>query len=54
MPPGTPWVRGGPARAVVDPPIETAGMTHADAGKLRDQVRKIIASRVTEMGGEVG
>lgn len=54
MQPGTPWVRGGPARAVVDPPIETTGMRHADAGKLRDQVREIIAGRVTEMGGKVG
>lgn len=54
MQPGTPWVRGGPARAIVDLPIETKGMTHADAGKLRDQVREIIAGRVAEMGGEVG
>lgn len=54
MPPGTPWVRGGPARAVVDPPIETKGLTRADAGKLRDQVREIISGRVIEMGGRVG
>lgn len=54
MPPGTPWVRGGPAKAIVDKPIETQGMVHADAGKLRDQVREVIAGRVTDMGGQVG
>ena len=54
MPPGTPWVRGGPATVVIDPPIETEGMTQADVGELRDRVQEIIAGRVSEMGGPVG
>lgn len=54
MPPGKPWVYGGPVRVVVDPPIETARMDHSDTGALRDQVYEIISGRVTEMGGEVG
>jgi 1-acyl-sn-glycerol-3-phosphate acyltransferase len=52
--PGKPWFRGGPVSAVIDPPIETAGMVHADADSLRDEVYGIIAGRVREMGGEVG
>lgn len=51
--PGKPWFRGGPVSAVIDPPIETAGMVHADADSLRDEVYGIIAGRVREMGGEV-
>lgn len=51
--PGKPWFRGGPVNAVIDPPIETTGMTHADADELRDRVRRIIAKRVTDMGGPV-
>ncbi|MGD2102453.1 MAG: lysophospholipid acyltransferase family protein [Acidimicrobiia bacterium] len=51
--PGKPWFRGGPVTAVIDPPIETTGMTHADADELRDRVRRIIAKRVTDMGGPV-
>ncbi len=54
MPPGTPWVRGGPAKVVIGQAIETEGLTQADAGDLRDQVREIIAGRVSEMGGPVG
>ncbi len=54
MPPATPWVHGGPARIVIDPAIETDGLTHADVGELRDRVRDIIAGRVSEMGGPVG
>jgi 1-acyl-sn-glycerol-3-phosphate acyltransferase len=54
MPPGTPWVYGGPLKAVVDPPIETTGMNHSDTGALRDQVFELISGRVREMGGEVG
>ncbi|MDX1469227.1 MAG: lysophospholipid acyltransferase family protein [Acidimicrobiia bacterium] len=53
MPPGTPWVRGGPVRIVIDPAIETEGMTHGEVGELRDQVRAIIAERVSAMGGRV-
>lgn len=53
MPPGTPWVRGGKVDVVIDPPIETTGMTHADSGDLRDQVYELISNRVREMGGQV-
>jgi len=53
FPPGKLWVYGGPIRIVIDPPIETAGLDHSDTGDLRDQVYKIIAGRVTAMGGEV-
>lgn len=53
MPPGTPWVRGGAAEAVVNPPIETRGMDHSNSGELRDRVYRLIASQVMEMGGEV-
>jgi 1-acyl-sn-glycerol-3-phosphate acyltransferase len=49
--PGKPWFRGGPVTAIIDPAIPTAGMTQADADALRDQVREIIAKRVSGMGG---
>ena len=52
-PPGQLLVRGGHIRVVIDAPIETTAMTHADTSRLRDQVFDIIASRVTEMGGVV-
>ncbi len=52
-PPGQPWVRGGHIQVIIDPPIETTGMNHADTGRLRDQVHDIIAKRVTEMGERV-
>lgn len=51
--PGKPWFRGGPVTAIVDPPIETAGLTQADADSLRDQTHEIIAKRVTDLGGQV-
>lgn len=54
MPPGKPWVYGGPLKAVIDPPIETSGMDHSDTGALRDQVFELISGRVRDMGGEVG
>lgn len=54
MPPGKPWVYGGPVKAIVDPPIETAGMNHSDTGVLRDQVFELISGRVRDMGGQVG
>ena len=53
MPPGTPWVRGGPVKVVIDPVIETEGLEHADTGKLRDEVYQLISGRVIEMGGSV-
>lgn len=52
--PGRPWFRGGEVAAVIDPAIETMGMTHSDADALRDDVYRIIASRVRENGGPVG
>jgi 1-acyl-sn-glycerol-3-phosphate acyltransferase len=52
-PPGQPWMHGGVIRVVIDPAIETVGMTQADGNQLRDQVRAVIAGRVTAMGGKV-
>lgn len=54
MPPGTPWVRGGPVKVIVDPPISTEAMDHSDTGELRDRVYDLISNRVAEMGGQVG
>ncbi len=53
MPPGTPWVRGGHVKVIIDPPIPTEGMEHSDTGPLRDRVYELISKRVTEMGGLV-
>lgn len=53
MPPGTPWVRGGPVNVIVDPPIPTAGLDSSDTTELRDRVYQLISKRVTEMGGQV-
>ncbi len=51
--PGKPWFRGGPVTAIIDPPIETEGMSHADSDALRDRVHDMIAKRVTDLGGQV-
>ena len=53
-PPGQPWLHGGLIRVVIDPAIETKGLTQADGSQLRDEVRDVIASRVAAMGGKVG
>ena len=53
-PPGQPWLHGGLIRVVIDPAIETTGMTQADGNELRDEVRGLIAKRVIAMGGKVG
>ena len=53
-PPGTPLVRGGVIRVVLDKPVETEGMSTSDTGDLRDQVREVIAGRVESLGGAVG
>jgi len=53
-PPGTPLVRGGVIRVVLDKPVETEGMSTSDTGDLRDQVRDVIAGRVGTLGGAVG
>ncbi len=52
--PGRPWFRGGPVKAIVDPAIETAGLTPTDVNSLRDQTREIIAGNVSRLGGPVG
>jgi len=52
-PPAQPWLHGGTIEMIIDPPIETSGMTHADSGELRDRVYDLVAKRVTDMGGEV-
>lgn len=45
-PPGSPLVRGGPVRAIVDPPIETVDMGSGDAAALRDRARGMIAEHI--------
>jgi 1-acyl-sn-glycerol-3-phosphate acyltransferase len=52
-PPGTPLARGGSIRVIIDKPIETEGLSASDTGELRDQVREVIAARVSAMGGEI-
>ena len=52
--PGKPWFHGGPVTAIIDPAIPTEGMTHANAEAIRDEVREIIAKRVSDLGGPVG
>lgn len=53
-PPGTPLVRGGTIKVILDKPIETEGLSHSDTGELRDQVREVISGRVAALGGAVG
>ena len=53
-PPGTPLVRGGVIKIILDKPMETEGMTTSDTGDLRNQVREVIAGRVEALGGAVG
>jgi len=45
MPVGSPWIRRARARGVVLPPVETKGLTEADAGALADQVKAIILEK---------
>jgi 1-acyl-sn-glycerol-3-phosphate acyltransferase len=52
-PPGNLWMHGGTIRVIIDPPIETEGMTQADTGELRDQVQDLVTERVGGMGGKV-
>ena len=54
FPPGQVWVRGGPVRVVIDPPIETSDLSLSDTTPLRDQTYALISERVREMGGRVG
>lgn len=48
-PPGWKLVRGGPITAVIDRPIETGGVTQADADRLRDETHAVIARRLAEL-----
>lgn len=52
-PPGTLWVRGGPVTVVIDKPIPTEGMAPTDSGRLTNEVYRIIAEHVGEMGGTI-
>jgi 1-acyl-sn-glycerol-3-phosphate acyltransferase len=52
-PPAKPLARGGSIRVIIDKPIETEGLSTSDTGELRDQVREVIAARVSSMGGEI-
>jgi 1-acyl-sn-glycerol-3-phosphate acyltransferase len=45
-PPASPWVRGGPIEVVIDPPIETAGLSQGDAGRVAEQARSLIGARM--------
>ncbi len=52
-PPGRFLVRGGRRiTAVIDTPIETAGMTSEDVTRLSDDTRTIIEKRYIELGGK--
>lgn len=44
--PGSPWIRGGPVRVVIMPPVETSRLSRAHTGQLRDQVQDIISGEV--------
>jgi 1-acyl-sn-glycerol-3-phosphate acyltransferase len=46
MPKGGPWVRPCRAFARILPPVSTAGRALDDAGKLKEEVRKIIAAEL--------
>jgi 1-acyl-sn-glycerol-3-phosphate acyltransferase len=43
-PAGKLWVFGGDVKAVIHPPIETAGLEKAETTKLAARTREIIAS----------
>jgi 1-acyl-sn-glycerol-3-phosphate acyltransferase len=50
MPKGGPWVRPCRAFARILPPVSTAGRTPDDVGRLKDEVRRMIAA---ELPGDV-
>ena len=52
-PPALPWLHGGTVEVIIDPAIETDGLTHADVAELRDRVHDQVAKRVIDMGGKV-
>lgn len=51
--PGTLRVHGGRVTAIIDPPIDTVGMTQQDSGQLTGTAYRVIAGRVAEMGGRI-
>ncbi|MGQ0847662.1 MAG: lysophospholipid acyltransferase family protein [Actinomycetota bacterium] len=51
-PPGRFWVYGGKIKAVIDPPIETGGLTREDTSWLADEARTMIEKRYLAMGGK--
>lgn len=50
--PDRPLIFGGTIRVVIDPPIPTGGLTHADTNALRDRVHDLIERRYTELRAE--
>lgn len=46
-PPSTLWIRGGDVIVHIDPPVDTSALTQADAGRLRDEVHRMINRRLT-------
>lgn len=48
-PPHSMKIRGGPVSVIVERPVETTGMTHADTTRLRDEVHGLIASRLADL-----
>lgn len=53
FPPGREWIHGGHITAYIDPPIETAGLSQADTGMLRDRAYEIVSKRVAQLGGRI-
>ncbi len=50
--PDRPLIFGGTIRVVIDPPISTEGLTHADTNQLRDRVHDLIERRYAELRAE--
>lgn len=49
MPADSWFIHGGNVTLVIDPPVETAGLERQEVGRVRDEVRAIIASRYEEL-----
>lgn len=45
-------IRGGQVKVVVESPVETTGLTHADTTRLRDEVYGVIESRLADLVSE--
>ncbi len=48
-PPNSMKIRGGRVKVVVEEPVETSGMTHADTTRLRDEVHAAIEMRLADL-----